>query len=37
LKIWVSRAQNPIEKTFNKSVNIYEMQALLAEAIAGDF
>jgi hypothetical protein len=37
LKIWVSGSPLPIEKTFNKSVNIYEVQALLAEAIAGDF
>ncbi|MDR2553004.1 MAG: PH domain-containing protein [Treponema sp.] len=35
LKIWVSGSQNPIEKKFNKSVNIYEVQAILADAIAG--
>jgi hypothetical protein len=35
LKIWVSGSQNPIEKTFNKNVNIYEVQAILADAIAG--
>lgn len=37
LKIWVSGAENPIEKTFNKTVNIYEVQAILADAIAGNF
>jgi hypothetical protein len=36
LKIWLSGTQNPIEKTFNKSVNIYEVQAILAAAIAGN-
>nr|WP_302328459.1 PH domain-containing protein [Salirhabdus salicampi] len=30
LKIWVSGKQDPIEKRFNKSVNIYEVQAVLA-------
>ena len=35
LKIWVSGNPNPIEKKFNKSVNIYEVQAILAAAIAG--
>lgn len=33
LKIWLSGTQTPIEKKFNKSVNIYEVQAILAEAI----
>lgn len=34
LKIWVSGLGLPIEKKFNKSVNIYEVQSVLAEAIA---
>ncbi|MDF2557557.1 MAG: cytoplasmic protein [Bacillales bacterium] len=35
LKIWISGQQAPIVKRFNKSVNIYEVQAILAQAIAG--
>ncbi|MDF2535809.1 MAG: hypothetical protein K0R18_1968 [Bacillales bacterium] len=35
LKIWISGQQLPIVKKFNKNVNIYEVQAILAEAIAG--
>lgn len=35
LKIWVSGQQLPITKKFNKNVNIYEVQAILAQAIAG--
>ena len=35
LKIWISAYPDPIEKTFTKSVNIYEVQSILAEAIAG--
>jgi hypothetical protein len=34
LKIWLSGNPNPIEKKFNKSVNIYEVQSILADAIA---
>ena len=33
LKIWLSGSPMPIEKKFNKNVNIYEVQATLAEAI----
>lgn len=33
LKIWISGSSLPIEKTFNSSVNIYEVQAILAEHI----
>lgn len=31
LKIWISGTEMPIEKTFNSSLNIYELQAVLAE------
>lgn len=30
LKIWVSGNSEPIEKQFNKSLNIYELQSVLA-------
>lgn len=30
LKIWISGSQLPIEKQFNKSLNIYELQSVLA-------
>lgn len=30
LKIWVSGSATPIEKQFNKSLNIYEVQSVLA-------
>lgn len=30
LKIWVSGSPEPIQKQFNKSLNIYELQAVLA-------
>ncbi|MDK2799088.1 MAG: hypothetical protein PWP27_1989 [Clostridiales bacterium] len=33
LKIWISGTQVPIEKQFNKSLNIYELQSVLAEYI----
>jgi hypothetical protein len=33
LKIWISGTQMPIEKTFNKSLNIYELQSVLAEYV----
>jgi hypothetical protein len=33
LKIWISGSQEPIEKTFNKSLNIYELQRVLAEYV----
>jgi hypothetical protein len=34
LKIWVSGTQAPIEKKFSKSVNIYEVQGVLADFVA---
>ncbi|WMJ80733.1 PH domain-containing protein [Clostridium sp. MB40-C1] len=33
LKIWISGTKNPIEKQFNKSLNIYELQSVLAEHV----
>jgi len=33
LKIWISGSEKPIEKQFNKSLNIYEIQSILAEYI----
>jgi hypothetical protein len=33
LKIWVSGTHLPIQKQFNKSLNIYELQAVLAEYV----
>lgn len=30
LKIWISGSQLPIQKQFNKSLNIYELQSVLA-------
>lgn len=33
LKIWISGLAEPIEKQFSKGVNIYEIQALLAEVV----
>lgn len=33
LKIWISGTAMPIEKTFNKSLNIYELQSVLAEYV----
>lgn len=33
LKIWVSGSSAPIEKQFNKSLNIYELQSVLAEYV----
>jgi hypothetical protein len=35
LKIWTSGMSAPIEKQFNKSVDIYQLQALLAHYICG--
>lgn len=34
LKIWVSGLGQPIQKQFNKTVNIYEVQAELAEHVS---
>lgn len=33
LKIWISGTAQPIEKMFNKSLNIYELQSVLAEYV----
>ncbi|MCY6960302.1 PH domain-containing protein [Clostridium brassicae] len=33
LKIWILGTKNPIEKQFNKSLNIYEFQSVLAECV----
>lgn len=33
LKIWISGTQLPIEKQFNKSLNIYELQNVLAQYV----
>ena len=35
LKIWVSGNSVPIEKTFTKGVDIYEVQAILTQFVAG--
>lgn len=35
LKIWVSGNPMPFQKTFSKQVNIYEVQAVLAQAVCG--
>ncbi|QKW07592.1 PH domain-containing protein [Streptomyces sp. NA04227] len=34
LKIWLSGTPAPIEKTFTKGVNIYEVQAILSQFVA---
>ncbi|MFI2641486.1 PH domain-containing protein [Streptomyces sp. NPDC018610] len=34
LKIWVSGTAAPIEKTFTKGVDIYEVQAILTQFVA---
>ncbi|MEU3722904.1 PH domain-containing protein [Streptomyces sp. NPDC031705] len=34
LKIWISGSPAPIEKTFTKGVDIYEMQAILTQFVA---
>ncbi|HCL4547506.1 TPA: PH domain-containing protein [Clostridium botulinum] len=33
LKIWISGTQLPMEKQFNKSLNIYELQSVLANYV----
>ncbi|AUN17461.1 cytoplasmic protein [Clostridium botulinum] len=33
LKIWISGTQLPVEKQFNKSLNIYELQSVLANYV----
>lgn len=35
LKIWISGTNFPIEKQFNKSLNIYEIQTVLAQYVLG--
>ncbi|MET8441993.1 PH domain-containing protein [Streptomyces sp. NPDC004491] len=35
LKIWVSGSATPIQKTFTKGVDIYEVQAVLTQYVAG--
>lgn len=35
LKIWISGAAAPIQKTFNKQLNIYKVQSVLAEYVTG--
>ncbi|CAL9519034.1 PH domain-containing protein [Streptomyces sp. ICN988] len=34
LKIWLSSSQVPIQKTFTKGVDIYEVQAILTQFVA---
>jgi hypothetical protein len=34
LKIWISGNATPIEKHFNKSLNIYELQSVIAEYVS---
>ncbi|WP_424212666.1 PH domain-containing protein [Streptomyces sp. BI20] len=34
LKIWISGTPNPIEKTFTKGVDIYEVQGILTQFVA---
>ncbi|MFE0100291.1 PH domain-containing protein [Streptomyces sp. NPDC059009] len=34
LKIWISSSTVPIEKTFTKGVDIYEVQAILTQFVA---
>jgi hypothetical protein len=33
LKIWISGNATPIQKQFNKNLNIYELQSVLAEYV----
>ncbi len=33
LKIWISGSATPLQKQFNKSLNIYELQSVLAEYV----
>jgi hypothetical protein len=35
LKIWISGSQMPIQKRFNKNLNIYEVQSVLAGYVLG--
>ena len=33
LKIWISSTKEPIEKTFNSSLNVYEIESVLADYV----
>ena len=35
LKIWISGVSGPIQKQFNKSANVWELQSLLAQVTSG--
>jgi hypothetical protein len=35
LKIWISGSPVPIQKTFNKKLNIYDVQSVLAGYVLG--
>lgn len=35
LKIWISGVSGPIQKQFNKSANVWELQSLLAQVTGG--
>ncbi|RYG72252.1 PH domain-containing protein [Lentibacillus lipolyticus] len=34
LKIWISGSAEPIEKTFNKQLNVYKVQSVLSEYVS---
>lgn len=36
LKIWISGSGEPIQKTFNKQLNIYHVQRVLSEYVNGE-
>jgi hypothetical protein len=36
LKIWIGSETTPLEKKFNKKVNIYDLQKVLASHVLGD-
>ncbi|MFJ7369441.1 PH domain-containing protein [Lysinibacillus sp. NPDC098008] len=35
LKIWISGSPQPLQRSFNKSTNIYKVQSVLAEYVLG--
>ncbi|HLS09632.1 PH domain-containing protein [Lentibacillus sp.] len=35
LLIWISGSSEPVQKTFNKQLNIYKVQSVLADYVAG--
>lgn len=35
LKIWISGSSEPVQKTFNKQLNIYKVQSVLADYVTG--